>query len=489
MAKITFYGGIDEIGGNKFLVEDRGTRIFLDFGMQFRITKDYFSEFMQPRAFSISDMFKLGLLPDLQGLYRQDMLKHIGREENDPLFNAIVLTHAHADHASYVHYLRPDIPIYCSEASKLVLKAVEETSKGGGASDLVTLTEKFSIKPNKQGGYSKARGEERVRERKFVDLLPEKPVKIDSIEIEGWPVDHSIPGVMGLIVRTSEGSIACTADLRFHGRRGKDTEKFVEAAKGVDVLLCEGTRLEKTGSGTEESVENDIRNVIMQTTGLVVANWPSRDLDRLLSLYNACKASGRTLVLDMRQAYLLKLFEESELWKGVYPRHDDPNIAVYALRKTWGLIGMDGWPEEIVLQDYATWERELLGWDNCLNHKDIRADQRKYVFYCNDYQLKELFDIDPVQGSTYVRSVTEPFDDEMALDQEKVKNWLRLFGIPADPWFQTHVSGHGSREQIERIVRETEAKTLIPIHTVNAPYFSNWHSNVKRVPLGGVFEL
>jgi len=27
---ITFYGGIHEIGGNKFLVQDKDTRIFLD---------------------------------------------------------------------------------------------------------------------------------------------------------------------------------------------------------------------------------------------------------------------------------------------------------------------------------------------------------------------------------------------------------------------------------------------------------------------------
>jgi predicted metal-dependent RNase len=30
---ITFYGGFHEIGGNKFLIEDRGTKVFLDFGM------------------------------------------------------------------------------------------------------------------------------------------------------------------------------------------------------------------------------------------------------------------------------------------------------------------------------------------------------------------------------------------------------------------------------------------------------------------------
>ena len=32
--RVTFYGGIHEIGGNKFLIEDKGTKIFLDFGMQ-----------------------------------------------------------------------------------------------------------------------------------------------------------------------------------------------------------------------------------------------------------------------------------------------------------------------------------------------------------------------------------------------------------------------------------------------------------------------
>jgi ribonuclease J len=32
MVKLTFYGGVNEIGGNKILLEDKGTKIFLDFG-------------------------------------------------------------------------------------------------------------------------------------------------------------------------------------------------------------------------------------------------------------------------------------------------------------------------------------------------------------------------------------------------------------------------------------------------------------------------
>ena len=43
-SQITFYGGVHEIGGNKFLVEDKGTKIFLDFGMQMGKVNQYYSE-------------------------------------------------------------------------------------------------------------------------------------------------------------------------------------------------------------------------------------------------------------------------------------------------------------------------------------------------------------------------------------------------------------------------------------------------------------
>lgn len=68
-SRITFYGGVHEIGGNKFLIEDKGTRIFLDFGNQMGREKDYFSEYMQPRTFNgMGDLFEFGLLPKLEGL-------------------------------------------------------------------------------------------------------------------------------------------------------------------------------------------------------------------------------------------------------------------------------------------------------------------------------------------------------------------------------------------------------------------------------------
>jgi ribonuclease J len=49
MSSLTFYGGVKEIGGNKILLEEEDTRIFLDFGMSFKRSNLFFSEFLQPR--------------------------------------------------------------------------------------------------------------------------------------------------------------------------------------------------------------------------------------------------------------------------------------------------------------------------------------------------------------------------------------------------------------------------------------------------------
>jgi ribonuclease J len=47
---LTFYGGVDEIGGNKILLQDRGTRVFFDFGMSFAMKKQFYSPpFLSPK--------------------------------------------------------------------------------------------------------------------------------------------------------------------------------------------------------------------------------------------------------------------------------------------------------------------------------------------------------------------------------------------------------------------------------------------------------
>ena len=49
MVKLTFYGGVNEIGGNKILLEDGEKKLFLDFGFPFKRNKQFYEEYLKPR--------------------------------------------------------------------------------------------------------------------------------------------------------------------------------------------------------------------------------------------------------------------------------------------------------------------------------------------------------------------------------------------------------------------------------------------------------
>ncbi|MFP3950475.1 MAG: hypothetical protein ACLFUZ_05320 [Candidatus Micrarchaeia archaeon] len=48
MVSLTFYGGAGEIGGNKILLEDKGAKIYLDFGEEFNFGEGFFYEWLVP---------------------------------------------------------------------------------------------------------------------------------------------------------------------------------------------------------------------------------------------------------------------------------------------------------------------------------------------------------------------------------------------------------------------------------------------------------
>lgn len=483
-----------EIGGNKFLLEDKGTKIFLDFGMQMGKVNQYFSEFVNPRTCNcMGDLFEFDLLPKLNGIYRKDYAKHMdygGNEENG--IDGIVLTHAHVDHCAYIHYIRPDIPIYCSEGTKLIMQGLQDT---GSTEDYIIFEENFQIKKGKKGEMTRCRGDEFKYPRKITIFEDGKKFNIDSIEIEPISIDHSLPGVCGFIFHTSNGSIAYTADIRFHGRRSSDTQRFVDICgkSSIDIILCEGTRIQEEFSETELDVESKVSSIVNGTENLVVCSYPTRDLDRLLSFYNAAVKCNRDLVIDLKQAYLLKLFQTSNTCKNMYPSPEDKRIKIYIPRKVWGLIDKDisYWTKKLILADYDNWADEFIDYNNHVDHRDVFTHQKEMIFYCSDFQLQELIDIKPLKNSVYIRSSTEPFDDEMKLDQNRVKKWLVHFDLldKQSQWHQIHVSGHGSGDQIKRIIEGAKSKRLIPIHTEHEEYHEKWHTQVNRVRLNDTLVI
>ena len=106
-------GGVGEIGGNKILLTDKDASIFLDFGRGFSRRAKYFEEYLSPRtANGIVDFIEMGVIPDIEGIYREDLLEMAGRKALPPAVDAVLVSHAHADHVDYLSFLHKDISFY-----------------------------------------------------------------------------------------------------------------------------------------------------------------------------------------------------------------------------------------------------------------------------------------------------------------------------------------------------------------------------------------
>jgi ribonuclease J len=478
MVRIDFYGGVDEIGGNKILLGSDSTSIFLDFGMSFNKANEYFSEFLQPRKSNgIMDFVEMGLLPKIKGIYRDDYLKHCGLNSYEkPSVDGLLLSHAHMDHSAYIHHLRHDIPLYMTEESQLILKVLEETSSVSFGETLkYKKTFHFTAK-KRSDGFKRLIGKETLIERNLNIVEPYKNFEIGDLTLKSAPVDHSLPGASAFILENNDETVIYTGDLRFHGRRPEITKKFVKEAKKANpnVMISEGTRIDSTSTETEEDIEIKAKNIIADLKGLVIVNFPVRDLDRLLTFYRVAKETDRRLVVNLKQAYMLKLFSGRD-----YPELDD--VDVYIPRRGWGLIDDDSFvcfdgewlcgshiDTSHRTSDYKKWEKEFIEGGNAVNYRDLQEEPEKYIFRCDFFELKELIDVKP-ENAVYIKSVTEPFDEEMELDERRINNWLGHFNLL--PVYKMHVSGHASGPELLEMIREIQPEVLYPIHTTHKEHF------------------
>jgi ribonuclease J len=490
---LTVMDGSDTIGGTKILVEDNSTRFFIDFGLNFKTHKLYFSEYLQPRTASkLTDYFELGLLPqfEVDSIYRQDFLYHLGFEAKaEPSIDGVLLSHAHMDHAGMLEYLRDDIPLICSQVSKMIL----DTRFTLKSNETITLKKRFYYKASKSSSkYSRVIGETLAR-----PVKTESQVQMGNITLQNHAVDHSLPGAMGTVIETGVGNIVYTGDLRKHGYREKETEAFIEAASNSEpeLLIIEGTNAGGRETISEGEVFQEIVKTMKKTDKLVVANYPYWDFDRLLSFYRATKENGRILLLSIAQAYLLKQLEGIET---EYPPLSDKNIGIYIPKRGWGLMGdlanipeydwvylkeepyfskkLDG--ATLIAGDYSTQERDYIYLDNSYSWKDVQKKQDEFVVFCNFFGLKDLLDLKPEKGSKYIWSVTAPIDEESAIDFERAQNWLEHFNLPM---VKAHSSGHAIFEEIIDFIEQINPKAVLPVHTDNRKRFKKEVKKTKVI--------
>lgn len=489
MTKLTFFGGINEIGGNKILLEDQGTRIFLDFGMSFNQHAKYFTEYMPPRkCSSITDLISLGLLPDVKGIYRRDYTKHMNYKDVEKTsVDGVLISHGHMDHIGYIHYLRKDIPIHVSKETNGIMELFTRLGVSG-FEEFTQFKPTFQLLPQKNGkGFKRRTARDGVEERNIKIFEFGKKFKIGNLEIMPYRVDHSVPGATGFVIYTSKGPIIYTGDLRFHGRHGEWSSNFVNKASETNpvAILTEGTRITDSSAKTEGYVQRESTKAIQGKKGVVIANFPIRDTERLLTFYNTAVANNRKLAIEYRQAMLLDLLKDSKL-EGL-PSSEDKNIEVFYPKKSWGLIGRKDFPQKQILRDYRSWEQSYLSRKNVVSAKDISKNQDKYVVFMNYFQLNNLFDIKPKEGSVHIRSITEPFCEDMELDQKRIDNWLNLFKLA--PEHKIHSSGHSSGTDIIKMIRKISPNRIFPIHTEHPEVFKKLPIKMTEVKYGKTYEI
>lgn len=511
--QLTVYGGAagrddatGEIGGNKILLETQGRAFFLDFGLSFGRMGQFFDEFLKPRgAVGLRDHLRMGLLPPLEGIYRDDLAQHEPdlweRYRAHPRYRSIehldgvLLSHAHQDHNGNIGFLRADVPVYTGLMTALIGKGMQDLESGEAAyiapKEITPEGTLKSVSGLKIGRphYICETDEAIVRAldglRSFFADHPGSKTRfepaateiadLDRLGLRFFRVDHSIPGSGAFAIRTPIGWVGYTGDLRRHGHSKWRTENFARALAELRpaLLVVEGTSLSETPAVEEPAVLEAALGVVRNERGLVIADFTARNIERLRSFRDIARAVGRCLVVTTKDAYLLK---QMHVVDPNIPRPDEDGLAVLDTPRATS----------------RHWERELLAEfaDHVTDGRTIRRAPGDYILCLSYWDIAALIDIEP-EGGTYIYSASEAYVEEQKIDHQRLANWLAYFdltpvgGLPGAEKGPFHASGHIDGPGMEWLIETITPERILPVHSKKLGWFEQrWPEKIVFAPYG-----
>jgi hypothetical protein len=132
----------------------------------------------------------------------------------------------------------------------------------------------------------------------------------------------------------------------------------------------------------------------------------------LTELEHCLKSPDKTienLAISLRQAYVLNKLKADKSLE--FPPVDSIDFLIFKREK----------------KTYYKWEQAILGLSNVVDAEQVKKIQNQIILATGFADLKELLDMRPESGSSFILSSSEPFNEEMELEYDKFVNWLDHF--------------------------------------------------------------
>lgn len=250
--KISFLGGINEVGKNMTCYEYGKSMLIVDCGLAFPETDQLGVDFV---------------IPDFTFV-----------ERNIDKVKGIIITHGHEDHIGALAYLlkKVNIPVYATLLTAGLIN----------------------------GKLSEHKLEHEV---KIHIVEAGDTIKLGDFDVEFIKVNHSIPDAVALAIKCEAGTIVQTGDFKIDtcpidGSR-IDLSRFAELGnEGVLCLLSDSTNAEQPGySQSESKVGETFRSLFNQAGDrrIIIATFAS-NLHRVQQIIDIAEQTGRRVALSGR---------------------------------------------------------------------------------------------------------------------------------------------------------------------------------------------
>ena len=366
--------------------------------------------------------------------------------------DGVLFTHYHGDHMGLDKKIPQDIPLYIGSTAKKLLEI---------------LTEKLDL-----GMKAAEKGLPRIESIR--SYFPRKKLEaFGDIHVTPFIVDHSALDSYMFFIETGGKKILFTGDFREHGIIGENNtlEKMVRTYIGeIDILITEGTMLSRVDETKQNAIltESELGKCareLFQANKESVILVSSTNLDSIMEFYHALPW-GMDFVCD---AYQAKLILAAMADKGKYYKKYRPEMIHGKPRRLY-IVGND---------------MEGLGAEENCYKADFSILRRKG------------FTMLARESNPRFQKIMEHFSDPLII----YSKWTGyLEGKYADPKVKEfignhrmeklHTSGHAYVETIEKLIRLTNPRVIIPMHTECAetfgtmPEFVAYRDRVKALQDG-----